>query len=104
MLTQLLEVVLLERAPPAEEQSIRGGLGVRLVFERRELERADVIRKLEEAVVGRGDKPIDHDVFPKYLTNRFVHGFRNDGLTVVVVDLYLVESLKVGEVVEQGRD
>lgn len=104
MLAQLLEVVLLERAPLAEEHSVRGGLGMRLVFERREFERADVIRKLEKAVVGWGDEPVDNDVFPKHITNRFVHGFRNNGLAVVVVDLYLVESLKVGEVVEKGRD
>ena len=104
MLAQLLEVVLLERAPLAEEHSVGGGLGMRLVFERRELDRADVICKLEETIVGWGDEPVDHDVFPKHIANRFVHGFRNNGLAVVIVDLYLVESLKVGEVVEQRRD
>ena len=96
-----LKVVLLERAPLAKEHAIRGGISMGLVLERRELKRADIVRKLEEAVVRRGYKPIDHDVLPEHISNCLMHGFRDNGLAVVVVNLHLVESLKVGQVVEQ---
>lgn len=104
MPAELLEVVLLERAPLAKEHAIGGRLGVRPVLERRELKGADVVRELEEAVVGRGHEPVDHNVLPERVLDRLVNGLSDDGLPVVVVDLHPIESLEEGEVVEQGND
>lgn len=101
MFPQLLEVVLFERAPLAEEHAIRGGISMGMVLKSRELKRADIVRKLEEAVVRRGYEPIDHNVLPEHVSNCLMHGFRDNGLAVVVVDLHLVEPLKVGQIVEQ---
>lgn len=104
MLAQLFEVVLLERAPLAEEHSVRGGLGMRLVFERRELERADVIRKLEEAVVGRLCVAVNNGIPRQRVLNRVMKGVGDDGLTVVVIDLDLLELLEEVEVVEDCQN
>lgn len=101
MFPQLLEVVLLERTPLAKEHAIRGGISMGMVLERCELKRADIVRKLEEAVVRRGYEPVNHNVPPEHVSNCLMHGIRNNGLAVVVVNLHLVESLKVGQVVEQ---
>ena len=91
MFPQLLEVVLFERTPLAEEHAIRGGISMGLVLERRELKGADIVRKLEEAVVRRGYEPIDHNVLPEHVSNCLMHGFRDNGLAVIVVNIKLVE-------------
>lgn len=104
MPAELLEVVLLERAPLAEEHAVGGRLGARPVLERRQLKGADVVRELEEAVVGRGHELVDHNILPERVLDCLVNGLGNDRLPVVVVDLHPVESLEIGEVVERGND
>ena len=104
MLPQLLEVVLLERAPLAKEQAIRGGISMGMVLERCELKRADIVRKLEEAVICRLCVAVDNSFPRQRVLNSVMKCVSDNGLPVVVINLDLPELLEEVDVVENRQD
>lgn len=103
-LPDLLQVVLLETPERAEEPLVGLRTLLGLIFQRGELQRADQVRCLSEPVVFGASFPVHDGVSRKRIFDRVMKGFGDDVLPVVVVDLHLVETLQVLQVVEDQVD
>lgn len=103
-LPDLLQVVLLEAAERAEEPVVGLGVLVGFEFECGELERADQICCLGESVVFRAAVLVHDGVGCQGVLDRVMQGLGDDVLPVVVVDLHLVETLQVFQIVEDQVD
>lgn len=103
-LPDLLQVVLLEAAERAEEPVV--GLGVLFGFEleRGELERADQVGCLSEPVVLRAAVLVHDGIGCQGVFDCVMQGLGDDVLPIVVVDLHLVETLQVLQIVEDQVD
>ena len=97
----LLKPVLPERADTAEELVICLAVLLRSVLDRCQLDGAEIVRHLLQPVVRhRGLAALD-DALRENETYRLVERLLHDVLTVVVIDLHLVEPLEELQMVEQ---
>ncbi len=100
--SEFVQVVFLEGAPFAKELNVRWPLVFCLIFDGGELHCAKEIRKLQKPIIGRVGVLIDNRIFSKDVLDCIMQCFRYDCLSVVVVNLNLIEFLKVNNIVEEG--
>lgn len=101
LLSDLLQIVLLEVGATAEEGFVCFRGSSALVFRCRQLNAADVIGELEKAIIGRGDDAVDDCLFREGELDGVVKNMSHLGLPVVVVDLDLIELLEESEIVRE---
>lgn len=75
-----------------------------LVLQGDELQGANVVRKLVEPIGPWRHVFIDNCVFGKRVLDCGMECLGDDGLVVVVIDLYFIEGLQVREVVEEEQN
>lgn len=85
--SHLFKYTFFELSPAGEELLVGCRRCLALVLEGRELRRADVIRRLEKAVVGSSGEPVGDGVLGERVVYGLVECARYRLLTVIVIDL-----------------
>lgn len=101
MLSQLLQKVLFKAFAHTKEKLIGAPrLGV-CILDRFKLECADIVSNLREAITLRRGIAIDNRLLGQRELHSIVQRFRDQRLTVVVINLHLIELLQILEMIQQ---